>query len=109
MGCGERISACERPRFGTAVGCSAPHGRTPPSASQTPLPTPRMPAYLPSGSPDAFSITVRPALDSPDAAMDRMKMLIYTKFYEWGLPCPVTGHSSSSSGTSSDQQQPSPA
>jgi len=42
----------------------------------------------------AFELCVRPALDSPTAALDRVKMTIYTKFAEWGLPCPVTGHSS---------------
>ena len=42
---------------------------------------------------------MRPALDSPSAALDRVKMSIYTKFAEWGLPCPVTGHSRA------DQQQ----
>ena len=39
----------------------------------------------------AFEVTVRPALDSPSAALDRLKMNIYTKFAEWGLPCPMTG------------------
>ncbi len=42
--------------------------------------------------PQAFELCVRPALDSPTAALDRVKMTIYTKFAEWGLPCPVTGH-----------------
>ena len=42
------------------------------------------------GSPDAFEIVVRPALDSPEAALDRVKMNIYQKFHEYGLPCPVT-------------------
>jgi cytochrome c heme-lyase len=44
------------------------------------------------GSPDAFHIVVRPALDSPSAAIDRMKMQIYKTFAAYGLPCPVTGH-----------------
>ena len=39
----------------------------------------------------AFEIVARPALDSPEALLDRVKMNIYTKFHEWGLPCPVTG------------------
>ena len=43
------------------------------------------------GDPSAFELRVRPALDSPEAALDRVKMVIYTKFAEWGLPCPVTG------------------
>jgi cytochrome c heme-lyase len=42
------------------------------------------------GSPDAFETIVRPALDSPEAAIDRVKMSIYTTFAEYGLPCPVT-------------------
>jgi cytochrome c heme-lyase len=44
------------------------------------------------GSPEAFDIRVRPALDSPGAAIDRVKMWIYENFAEHGLPCPVTGH-----------------
>lgn len=44
------------------------------------------------GEPEAFELRVRPALDSVDAVVDRMKMLIYTKFAQWGLPCPITGH-----------------
>ena len=43
------------------------------------------------GAPEAFEIVVRPALDSPEAAMDRIKMKIYTTFAEYGLPCPVSG------------------
>jgi cytochrome c heme-lyase len=43
------------------------------------------------GTPDAFSLRVRPALDSPGAALDRVKMQIYTAFAAAGLPCPVTG------------------
>ncbi|KAL4437476.1 hypothetical protein ABPG77_003457 [Micractinium sp. CCAP 211/92] len=47
------------------------------------------------GSPEAFDIRVRPALDSPGAALDRVKMWIYENFAQYGLPCPVTGHPSS--------------
>ena len=43
------------------------------------------------GTPDAFTLRVRPALDSPGAALDRAKMTIYTAFAAAGLPCPVTG------------------
>ncbi|KDD72890.1 cytochrome c/c1 heme lyase [Helicosporidium sp. ATCC 50920] len=46
------------------------------------------------GTPEAFGLTVRPALDSPGAALDRTKMFIYTQFAKYGLPCPVTGHPS---------------
>ena len=48
----------------------------------------------------AFEVTVRPALDSPGAALDRAKMNIYTKFAEWGLPCPITGNATSMGGVS---------
>lgn len=51
------------------------------------------------GSPEAFDLVVRPALDSPEAALDRVKMYIYRTFAAYGLPCPVTGHSSSSSSS----------
>jgi cytochrome c heme-lyase len=39
----------------------------------------------------AFEIVTRPALDSAEAALDRLKMTIYSQFAAWGLPCPVTG------------------
>lgn len=45
------------------------------------------------GSPEAFEITVRPAIDSPGAMVDRIKMQIYSTFAKYGLPCPITGHS----------------
>ncbi|KAF8071218.1 TIF3A1 [Scenedesmus sp. PABB004] len=44
------------------------------------------------GTPQAFEVVARPALDSAEAALDRAKMAIYTRFAAWGLPCPVTGH-----------------
>jgi cytochrome c heme-lyase len=40
----------------------------------------------------AFEIVARPALDSAEATLDRVKMNVYLKFAEWGLPCPITGH-----------------
>ncbi|GMH45471.1 hypothetical protein BSKO_13428 [Bryopsis sp. KO-2023] len=46
------------------------------------------------GSPDAFSVDARPALDSFTALQDRMKMSIYSTFAEYGWPCPITGESS---------------
>lgn len=46
------------------------------------------------GSPEAFEVRVRPALDGPTAAVDRIKMWIYENFAQHGLPCPVTGHPS---------------
>lgn len=51
------------------------------------------------GSTDAFEIVVRPALDSPGALLDRVKMQIYTTCAAYGLPCPITGHSSRSSSS----------
>lgn len=45
------------------------------------------------GRPDAFSVVARPALDTPEAALDRTKMFIYQQCAEWGLPCPITGAS----------------
>ncbi|PSC71026.1 cytochrome c heme lyase [Micractinium conductrix] len=44
------------------------------------------------GSPEAFGLRVRPAIDSPTAALDRAKMWVYENFAQYGLPCPVTGH-----------------
>ena len=58
---------------------------------------------------------MRPALDSPEAALDRVKMWVYENFAQYGLPCPVTGHpstlagggSQAGSGGGRQQQQPS--
>ena len=52
---------------------------------------------------------MRPALDSPGAALDRVKMWIYENFAQYGLPCPVTGHPSTlaqqrSGGTLGERQ-----
>ena len=46
------------------------------------------------GTPRAFDLRVRPALDSPSAALDRVKMFVYEQCARRGLPCPVTGHAS---------------
>ncbi|DBA70340.1 hypothetical protein WJX79_008096 [Trebouxia sp. C0005] len=46
------------------------------------------------GTPEAFTLRVRPAVDTPTAALDRVKMNIYTTFAKYGLPCPITGHAS---------------
>jgi cytochrome c heme-lyase len=43
----------------------------------------------------AFEVVTRPALDSPGAALDRLKTAVYTQFAAWGLPCPITGHPNS--------------
>lgn len=60
------------------------------------VPTP-WPACLQAGTNEQFELNVRPALDSPGAALDRVKMFIYTNFAKWGLPCPITGHPSTMS------------
>jgi len=39
----------------------------------------------------AFEIVARPALDSFESTIDRIKMNIYMKYAEWGWPCPITG------------------
>ena len=39
----------------------------------------------------AFAIGARPAMDSVEAALDRVKMNMNLKFADWGLPCPITG------------------
>lgn len=61
------------------------------------------------GSPEAFDISVRPALDSFDALMDCIKMQIYIKFARYGLPCPITGSQGqvgqASAGSSSPSHQ----
>mmetsp|Transcript_1895 Transcript_1895/g.2814 ORF Transcript_1895/g.2814 Transcript_1895/m.2814 type:complete len:289 (-) Transcript_1895:533-1399(-) len=60
------------------------------------------------GTPQAFELVVRPALDSFEAALDRVKMTIYENFAEWGLPCPITG-TSGSIGSASIGKEPSPS
>ncbi|PNW75422.1 hypothetical protein CHLRE_12g526339v5 [Chlamydomonas reinhardtii] len=40
---------------------------------------------------NALEIVVRPAVDSVEAALDRIKMNMNLKFADWGLPCPITG------------------
>ncbi|KXZ52772.1 hypothetical protein GPECTOR_8g161 [Gonium pectorale] len=56
------------------------------------------------GTPQAFEIVARPAVDSVDSALDRVKMNIYLKFAEWGLPCPITGHSGGVAAAATQQQ-----
>mmetsp|Transcript_4763 Transcript_4763/g.5551 ORF Transcript_4763/g.5551 Transcript_4763/m.5551 type:complete len:297 (-) Transcript_4763:176-1066(-) len=53
------------------------------------------------GQKTAFVVDTRPALDSVDNVVDRIKMQIYQTAYEYGLPCPITGSPSTfASGTS---------
>lgn len=62
-------------------------------------------------NPQAFEVVARPALDSFDSALDRLKMNIYIKFAEWGLPCPITrqagaiGQEAASVGAGGQSQQ----
>lgn len=44
------------------------------------------------GQLEAFEVDARPALDSPEAALDRVKMSVYKTFARYGLPCPISGH-----------------
>ncbi len=39
----------------------------------------------------AFEVVARPAMDTLESALDRLKMNIYVNFAKWGLPCPITG------------------
>ena len=39
----------------------------------------------------AFTLRVRPAVDTVESVVDRTKMSIYKTFARLGLPCPVTG------------------
>ncbi len=52
---------------------------------------PQSPAHDVSLLLQAFEVVARPALDSIESAVDRVKMAVYTRFAEWGLPCPITG------------------
>lgn len=47
----------------------------------------------------------RPALDSVESTLDRLKMNIYLKFADWGLPCPITGHAGGVVGRQQPPQQ----
>jgi len=59
-----------------------------------------------SGTPEAFEVVTRPALDSVESALDRMKYNIYTQFAAWGLPCPITGQQGRFTQPQQQQQQP---
>jgi cytochrome c heme-lyase len=47
------------------------------------------------GTSEQFDVVVRPALDSFESALDRLKMSVYIACATFGLPCPVTGHGNS--------------
>jgi cytochrome c heme-lyase len=53
----------------------------------------------------AFEVVTRPALDSVEAALDRLKFNIYGQFAAWGLPCPVTGTAGRFAQQQQEQQQ----
>mmetsp|Transcript_12208 Transcript_12208/g.36640 ORF Transcript_12208/g.36640 Transcript_12208/m.36640 type:complete len:294 (-) Transcript_12208:605-1486(-) len=55
---------------------------------------------------EAFELEVRPALDSPGALLDRVKMNIYIQCARWGVPCPLTGHSGKFNGASNASPSP---
>eukprot|EP01023_Acetabularia_acetabulum_P008904 TRINITY_DN13919_c0_g1_i1.p2 TRINITY_DN13919_c0_g1~~TRINITY_DN13919_c0_g1_i1.p2 ORF type:complete len:248 (+),score=23.15 TRINITY_DN13919_c0_g1_i1:827-1570(+) len=57
------------------------------------------------GQPDAFEIVARPALDSSEAMLDRVKMSIYLFCAHYNLPCPVSGHSPKELGDSAQVQE----
>jgi cytochrome c heme-lyase len=57
------------------------------------------------GSPQAFEVVARPALDSVDAALDRLKVRVYRFCAAYGLPCPVTGHNPGQHQQEHHQQQ----
>ena len=58
------------------------------------------------GAVQAFEIVARPALDSADAALDRLKMATYIQCARWGIPCPITGDAGRVVQAASAQQQP---
>jgi cytochrome c heme-lyase len=43
------------------------------------------------GPVQAFEIVARPALDTVESAVDRLKMATYVQCARWGIPCPITG------------------
>lgn len=57
------------------------------------------------GTPEAFEVVARPALDSVGSTLDRAKMAVYTRFAAWGLPCPITGHPNSGRFAGQQQQE----
>jgi cytochrome c heme-lyase len=55
----------------------------------------------------AFTLRVRPALDSAEAVLDRTKMSVYKTFARLGLPCPITGAAGEIGQQALQEQQPS--
>ena len=55
----------------------------------------------------AFTLRVRPALDSVESVLDRTKMSIYKTFARLGLPCPITGSAGEIGQQALQEQQPS--
>ena len=55
----------------------------------------------------AFRLRVRPALDTPEAGLDRLKARIYSICSRYGIPCPITGHAAEQE--QEHTQQPKPA
>eukprot|EP00210_Caulerpa_lentillifera_P008524 g8131.t1 len=48
------------------------------------------------GDQEAFLVDARPALDSFTSVHDRVKMGVYRVCARLGIPCPITGHTTSS-------------
>lgn len=57
------------------------------------------------GAAEAFRVDVRPALDDWESALDRVKMAIYMKFFEWGLPCPITREGGKIAGSAPERSR----
>jgi cytochrome c heme-lyase len=53
----------------------------------------------------AFEIVERPALDSLESALDRLKMAIYAQCARWGVPCPITGSPVSDNSEAMQEEQ----
>ncbi len=57
----------------------------------------------------AFKLRVRPALDTVESGMDRIRMNIYRKCAQWGIPCPLTGAPSQHGETKQHASSPASA
>ena len=108
--CGQEAGRAEKGGGAQGDGCD---GRRRLSAPRTPRARPQTPRNQPkplggkllqvryvidfyfddaaAGTPAAFSLRVRPALDGPSALYDRVKMGVYRAAAAAGAPCPVTG------------------
>lgn len=53
----------------------------------------------------AFEVVARPALDSAEAVLDRVKMATYIQCARFGVPCPLTGDTGRVVAASDEPQQ----